>query len=312
MGSYAPSTEAWAKELEARTNGRIKVEISWGQALGRMEEYYDLAARGIADVTFVLLSFVGPDRFPMADIIGLPWSFKNAEVGGPAMNELSNRGYFDKEFADVKLCVICSGENDIIIFKDKQVTTLADIKGIKLGTQSLWHEERAKALDAVPVALGFPDMVMALQTGIVEGYITGFGPVNFLKLYELTKYVTVPKFGTVTVGVVMNKDYYSKLPPDIQGIVDGMKDEFALVFGKSSEADSQAGQKNFEAAGGQIVNWTPEALDEIDARFAPLWDKWITDNEAKGLPAQQAVNDLYKILQDQGIERPAYGYKPGS
>lgn len=113
------------------------------------------------------------------------------------------------------------------------------------------------------------------------------------------------------MGVVMNKEVYGQLPTDIQAIIDDMFYKYSLEAGKGIDEDSALGENLFIEQGGQYYEWNPEALDEIDKRFAPIWDKWIADNEAKGVPAKQAINDFYSLMKEQGIERPAYGYTPG-
>ena len=42
--------KAFAADLEKKSNGQITVEFSWGSALGKIPEYYDLTARGVCDV----------------------------------------------------------------------------------------------------------------------------------------------------------------------------------------------------------------------------------------------------------------------
>jgi hypothetical protein len=45
-------------------------------------------------------------------------------------------------------------------------------------------------------------------------------------------------------------------------------------------------------------------------RFKLIWKSWVEENEKKGLPARQALNDFYHILEDLGVENPAVGYRP--
>ena len=64
--------EPWAKELEAKTNGKVKVEIHDGTSpLGKVTEQASAAQAGTVDIALGLRGAEG-DRFPGSSIIELP------------------------------------------------------------------------------------------------------------------------------------------------------------------------------------------------------------------------------------------------
>lgn len=60
----------------------------------------------------------------------------------------------------------------------------------------------------------------------------------------------------------------------------------------------------------EVVVFAPGEREKMDKLLAPMWDQWVTDREAEGLPGREALNDLYAILVDLGVERPFVGYTP--
>ena len=65
---WVPSIKEWAKELEERSKGKVKVEFSFGGALGRAGEFYNLVSKNICDAGFDIPSFGGPGLFPMTEM----------------------------------------------------------------------------------------------------------------------------------------------------------------------------------------------------------------------------------------------------
>jgi len=51
-------------------------------------------------------------------------------------------------------------------------------------------------------------------------------------------------------------------------------------------------------------------MEKVGKVVAPLWEKWIAEKEAKGLPGKKIVKDFYNILKGMGVENPFHGYKP--
>jgi len=70
-------------------------------------------------------------------------------------------------------------------------------------------------------------------------------------------------------------------------------------------------QGGTEGQGGQFIDWSPEAMAELEELIAPIWEEWIAEKEAMGLPAREAVDSFYNGLVELGIEKPALGYTPG-
>ena len=55
--------EPWAKKITEMTNGKVTVTFFPGGALGKMPDHYDLADKGITDISYTLQDYT-PGRFP--------------------------------------------------------------------------------------------------------------------------------------------------------------------------------------------------------------------------------------------------------
>ena len=56
----------------------------------------------------------------------------------------------------------------------------------------------------------------------------------------------------------------------------------------------------FATTGGTIdgIVFTPELLKPFEDKAGkPVWDKWVADNKARGLPAQEALDMILKTAK---------------
>ncbi len=70
--------EPWAKKINELTNGRVKVTLFPGQALGKAKDQYDMAAKGISDISLTVPAYT-PGRFQLTSVFWLPFMVTSAE-----------------------------------------------------------------------------------------------------------------------------------------------------------------------------------------------------------------------------------------
>lgn len=306
--------KAFAADLEKKSNGSVTVEFSWGSALGKIPEYYDLTARGVCDVGLANPVQCAKELFPMAEISTLPFNFPSATLHTKALWTLYKKGYLDKTMDDkkVKTLFIAGDAGSGLLTYKKRVTTLADVRGLKLHCVPGRQVAIAEAMDAVPVSMAGAEVYMALQTGTIDGHTKGYSPLPRFKWCEVAKYVTEPKLGSVFFAVFMNRKKYDKLPKDIQAIIDEMAEDnqYGLIAAKQMDDLTESGKTCLLKHEVQMLQWEPAALEELGKRFGPIWNTWIAEREAKGLPAKDALDLFYSLQVEMGIENPAVGYAP--
>lgn len=307
---WSQAMKAWGTELEKVTNGQVKARYSFGGAMVKPGEGYDLVTKGILDAAPAVLAFGGPGLFPMIDTVALQWNIPTATIGGRAMMAFKKKGYLDKELEKVQVITLMTGQGDTLFTKKKAVTTLADVKGLKLFATTPVIQARVKAWGGIPVALPMTDLYSALQKGVIDGIILNYNVHAMFKLAELLRHATLPGIGSVCSAFIMNKRTFNKLPPEGQKFVQENGDKYADIFNGGWDGLCGFGKDLFLKNGGKEHNWTPEAMAERAKFEGPAWEAWIADKEKRGLPGRKAVNDFYKIMEDLGIENPAIGYTP--
>jgi TRAP-type C4-dicarboxylate transport system substrate-binding protein len=92
----------------------------------------------------------------------------------------------------------------------------------------------------------------ALQTGTIDGSLSGSLVFTALKYYDAAKYVTILPEWRVAIAVICNKAWISSLPADFRTILleEAAKADAALVHLERAIADAR---KEWEHNGGQYI-----------------------------------------------------------
>lgn len=302
---------AWLKELEEKSGGRVTGEIAYGSVMGAPPEHYDLAATGVADMSLVGIPYT-PGRFPMAEVVEQPiGSEALEETMAKAVWQLYEKGYFDQDFKDVKvLWLATTNPYHYEMRKGVTVKSFDDMKGKKMRASGATHTEIIKALGSVPVGMPAPEIYVSMDKGVIDGAFVTWSFIKSFRTETVTGSVWPIGVGGMMFAFVMNKATYDSFPPDIKAIVDEISPKYCALTGQEHEAFGEDSKKLLANAGGVVYEVTAADEAKIDEVMAPLWQKWIADGEAKGLPRKQMVDDFYSILQGLGVKKPFHGYAP--
>jgi TRAP-type C4-dicarboxylate transport system substrate-binding protein len=304
----AITVKEWAKELEERSGGRVKVEFSWNSAIGPMPEYYSFVTSGVCDM-IAYLSFMRPGLTPVLDVSGLPFAQTDTLSGTRGWLEVLKKGYLDKELSEVKIVMIANTRATTIM-TNKQLKTLADFKGLKIHAGTDTMVQVLNALGAIPSNVPPMDIYSALQKNVVNATTGTPVMLDSLKLGEVVKYIT-PAFCSLAEPYLMNKDFWNKLPPDIQAIIDDMTVEYSEKMAAQHDKANQIAIDSFLAKGGQLVPISETEMTTMDPLLTAVWQKYISDNSAKGIPVKEVADLVWNTIKANGMDRPAVGYTPG-
>ena len=152
--------------------------------------------------------------------------------------------------------------------------------------------EAMRALGATPTTVPASEVYTALDRGTVDAASFPFSYAHAsFKLNEISKWYTANLApGAVNCPTVFSLAALEKLPPQYRKLLDGYKDAAYDVLKK---AYKEADDKNIPEFKKKLtpVHYTDAEL----ARFRtiggkPVWDKWVSENAAKGVPAQELLD----------------------
>jgi TRAP-type transport system periplasmic protein len=280
----------FCEELKKRTNGRVEIQYYPGGTLVTAPKVFNGVVQGIADIGLSVTGY-NRGRFPVMDLTGLPLGFPSGWVGGHVTNDLFDK-FKPKELDTVHVLYFHGPGPYLIQTVKKPVKTLEDLKGLKLrGTGTL--ADTIKALGGMPIPLEMGDVYESMRRGVIDGIM---GPVEQLrgwKTADLVKYVTA--CWDVGIGsafyVIMNKDRWNALPPDIKKIFDDVSAEYAEKYALMWNEEDLKGIEVFKKEGGQVI---PLSADESK--------KWVK-------AVQSVVTDSKNDLVSKGFtEKEIDGY----
>jgi TRAP-type C4-dicarboxylate transport system substrate-binding protein len=281
----------WAKMIEEKSHGRLKVTIYPGSTLGKPADHYDMVVNGIADMGFATPGYT-PGRFPLISVTELPLLFKSSKGGSLAVQSLVDK-YFRAEFKDVKLLWIwVHGPGQFHLAK-KQVKVVEDLAGLKIRAATPMLTNMVKTLGAVPVSIPAPDTYTALERGTVDGTIFPWEAIWSFKLAEVLKHHTVVNLYAAPLFTMMNQKKYDSLPPDLRKVIDDLSGAWGAEFtGVAWDKNDLEGLAVAKKVGATIYTVPAEERQRWATRLRPIEEEWLKSMEAKGLPGRQLLNDL--------------------
>jgi TRAP-type transport system periplasmic protein len=275
----------WGKEVEKRTNGMISTRMFHGGTLTPPDKAYDGAIKGISDIALVPLSYtVG--RFPLTEIFDYPMAHKSSVNATKLINEYYNR-FKPKEFDEVKVLYF-NGSAMGGFHTNKEVKKLEDLKGMKIRSTGTNAKEVA-ALGGTPVALPIGETYDGLSRGVIDGILALVESLRGWKFAEVTKFTTEANSANFCIVscIVMNKDKWNAIPADAQKIIEEINKEWSEKTAKAWDEMEQAAREGALKAGHKFIRISEGEEPRWEKALAPLFDEYIKDKKAKGLPADE-------------------------
>jgi TRAP-type C4-dicarboxylate transport system substrate-binding protein len=287
----------WAKEIEKRTGGKVQITVFPGGTLTPADKCYDGVVKGLSDIGFSVLAYTR-GKFPLTEVVDLPLGSKSGLASTRLINEYYKK-FKPKELDEVKVMYL-HGHGPGILHTKAAVNTLEDIKGKKVRCTGM-AAKIVGALGATPVAMPMGETYDALSRGVVDGSMAPFEALQGWKWGEVVKFTTEDWGAAYSSGmfVVMNKDKWNALPPDVQQIIEKVNEEYAEKQGKLWDEIDKAGRDFTLGRGNKIISLSQDENWKWTKAVKPILDEYVKNTKEKGLPGDEALKfcleTLYKL-----------------
>lgn len=293
-GNTILATE-WAKEIEKRTNGAVKINMFPGATLTPADQCYDGVVKGISDIGMSVLSYTR-GRFPLTEVIDLPLGYKNGLQATKLCNAYYEK-FTPKELADVKIMYL-HGHGPGLLSTKKPVEKMEDLKGMKIRCSGS-NAKIVAALGATPVAMPQTETYDALQKGVVDGVLS---PIETLKGWKFAEVVTSTTLDygaaySLAFFVAMNKKKWDSLPKETQAIIEQINKEWIDKTGQGWDLLDKEGTEFTLAKGNKIISLSKEEDERWAKTVRPVLDEYVAAMKAKGLPGEDALNFCQEWLK---------------
>lgn len=276
IATLAPQNSGWAnefrdgaKEIESRTDGRVKLKFYWGGAQGAESKVLQKIKIGqLHGGTFSPTDF--QERYPDVNIYGLPFFFESHDEVDYVRSRVDTK--LQKGFEDLGFQTYgFAGGGFAYILSNDPVRSHDDLKGKKVWMPEgdLISYEAMKSLQLSPVPLPITDVLTGLQTGLID--IVAIPPVVALALqwHTKVKYVTQIPVLFAMGFMAIDERALRKVSAEDREVV---SDVLNAVYARVDSASEQEGEQAIEALLSVGIENVAPADGEIERIRAAMAD----------------------------------------
>lgn len=293
-GTFSPTwsqmLQPWINKVEADSDGTLKLQPFFGNALADLFNIYDRIVSGAADLGSGVQGSIG-GKFPGSSVVELPSDIGGRD-GAAAFWKIHQDGLIASEYRDVKAIALFVYPQSFLN-ADKPVARLEDARGLRFATLTKADAGMARLLGGAPLSTNPVEVYNILQHHGADGVIIGWlGLVGF-KLDEVTDHHLVVGLGSGGGFILMNKDAYAKLPAKAKAAIDKNSgyDTSRDDFGAALDRIYANSEKVVRGLAGQTI--TTLAPDDVanyqKTLVEPLNDEW-----KKTVPNGPAIFAAYR------------------
>ncbi|OPY76572.1 MAG: Sialic acid-binding periplasmic protein SiaP precursor [Syntrophorhabdus sp. PtaU1.Bin058] len=225
--------EEFIKDIEAKTQGKVKFSFFAAGTLLSAPKMYDGVVQGISDIGFSNIGYTY-GRFRMTEMLDLPLGFPNAWVANHVANDFF-RKFKPKEWDKIHMISMHTSPVNVMMIATKPVYKMEDLKGLNIRGLG-YIAEVVSALGGTPRAIATPETYDAVLKKVIDGVYLPMETMRAFRLGEAVKYITEcwPIGQVYTFYLIMNKEVWNKLPPDVQKVLNEypFEDKLADMWNK--------------------------------------------------------------------------------
>jgi tripartite ATP-independent transporter DctP family solute receptor len=263
--------EKFAEIVEARSGGKLKVQVFPGGVLGSDQANVSALQGGTLEMAS-MNSGIFASLVKDFAIYDFPFLFGNpreadAVVDGPfgkALHaKLEEKGLVGLAYYELGFRHITNSK--------RPITKVEDIAGLKLRViPNPINVDWVNALGANPTPLPFPELYAALEQKAVDGQENPVATIKGAKLFEVQKYMTLTNHQYNPQSVVISKKFWDTLSPAEKKILQDAATESAQYERTQSRAQLMAGLEDLKKGGMQVTELSPAEVTKLREKMKPV------------------------------------------
>lgn len=278
---------AFAKDVEAMTNGKLALTIHANASLFKAPEIKRAVQGGQAQAGEVLISnFANENVLYGIDVL----PFVATSYAAAAKLDQASRPALEKVLAKQGMALLYTVPwPPQGLYSKKALAAASDLKGVKFRSYNPATAKIAELFGAIPVTIQAAELSQALATGVVESYISSGSTGYDSKTYEQLKYWYDTQAWLPRNLVIVNKKALDALDPAAR---DGLL--------KASKAAEERGWKVSEEKNRWYIDQLRDKGMTIEApsakmteEFKKVGDVMVEDWVKKAGPDGKAILDAY-------------------
>ncbi|MDW7710666.1 MAG: TRAP transporter substrate-binding protein DctP [Deferrisomatales bacterium] len=273
----------FAEVVSEQTKGAYTVQVfPLGQLGGErsMAEQVQMGTLEVASITTAVLS----NFVPQASALDLPFLWPDRRTAYAVLDDPAFQEKFFGYFPAKGLIAIGYTENEFRHLSNtkRPIRKPEDLTGLKLRLmEAPIFLDSFRQLGAVPVPMPFPEIYTALQQGVIDAQDNPHYTSILMKFPEVAKHVTLTNHALTECVIVVNADYWNRLPPDVQQV-------FRQAARETIETNRRVTAEQFEKLPNieisieeynrkndiQVVELTSEERAAFRQAMTPIYEKY--------------------------------------
>ena len=225
------SAEAYAKAVEQRSGGKVKIQIAHSGTTGDWPQSIEGLKIGTNDI--VLQSIGTLDRYgTLAGIEAYPYLMRDVDQFKKVYFGPVGAALFDDIAKKTGFRIVGAGYRGARhLTNNKKIEKVADLRGVKLRVPPLkMYRMTWETLGASPVPMGPAELFTSMQQGVVDGQENPLEWIESNKYNEVQKYVIETGHILGAMTWIFSEQRFRQLPPDVQQILKEEGEKVMLAF----------------------------------------------------------------------------------
>jgi TRAP-type C4-dicarboxylate transport system substrate-binding protein len=290
--------EWYAKEVAAKTGGRMKLEIAYGK--GDASESLALLKAGAVDAAYICTQYVA-DKLPLLTVVDLPmFSPEDVVALGRMEIALSDQPAIDAELRQWNArMLVPTPLKQYQLMGTRRVARLDDFRGAKIRMSGEMGRILA-AYGAEVVNFPAPESAAAIRSGRVELVALPYpSTLAAYKVHEVSRYVTEKiSLGAALCFLGVNARSWDALPADVRRTMLELREPMVARYAEAYGAEDAPDIAAFRSKGLEFVTFNPVDRARLVARAIKVWDAWIDEREKRGLKGREVFEFAQRKIRE--------------
>ena len=264
----------WADRINQAGAGILHITVRNGPTIAIAANVFDRVNADVVQMGVGIPGLVG-GRFPLTDVVGLPFAVSDSEKGSIAFWHLYETGMLDSEYRDfLPLAMsMCPAQG---VHLAKAPPSLDDLRGLRLRVASKLGADVVTQLHGTASAFDPADIYASIQRGLIDGATMAWTGMKQLNLNEVTSFHIETEFGTTADIIFISRRAYNALSPPARKLLDDNSGEaMSRNWGKFVDSLAQKLRTQVLAMPNQTkVKLTADQSRSWREKVAPVADEW--------------------------------------
>jgi TRAP-type C4-dicarboxylate transport system substrate-binding protein len=293
--------EFLAKEMAARTQGQVKIEPVYGEALSKAKEIIDGLKAGAFEAGLVCASYY-PGKLPLFTVLDLAMLTPDDIMAQARVQmAVAEHPAVVQEFKKWNTRMLLPGPlPQYQIMGKKRITRAEDFKGVRVRISG----EMARVLEdwgAVKSLVPAPETYTSLERGVVDmiSFPATYAFASY-RLHEISKYfIDKISLGSQPCFMGVNEAAWGRLTPQQQRLALDLREPAVQAGIDAYRAADEKNYAEWRTRGIEIINFPASERARLAANASRHWLEWAQDKEKKGLPGKALFDFVQAKIKEQ-------------